>query len=244
MNEIEDYEWFNAGFPGIANGMLYDMSYSQRYKTTQLPDSFIEQIDTNYVFLDIGSGGGDATIYHLQDIFGEEVQIVLSDLHPKINLWNQLTNEKISYIREPLNATNLTDIPTEIKIISCFGSLHHMDPATVEKIFHQIKVKEKIFFIIEPCRYCTILQYLHILTLPIFGFLFYTIVCLFGSVMVALDPVSAFLRFLLVPFFMTFDHILGASRRYSVERIRKIGSLSALKTYHHSDGVFDYYILR
>lgn len=244
MNEIEDSETFNRMFPDIANGMLYDMSYSQRNYSIQLPPDFIKHFNNRDTFLDIGSGGGDASIFHLQNFFGKNVKIVLSDLHPKINLWEKLTSPTISYIKEPLDATNLSNIQTNnAKIMSCFGSLHHMNEDTIGKILSQVREKNMIFFIVEPRRFPNVLQYLHILTLPIFGFLSYTIISLFGSAIVSDNIINGITRFLLVPFFMTWDHILGASRRYSLKEIEELANQKNMKTIHHSDMIFDYYII-
>jgi len=241
MNELEDYEWFNFIFTDVANGMLYDMSYSQRHKTNNLPKQFIDIIDSEYTFLDIGSGGGEATIYHLQEIFGKDIKIILSDLHPKINLWSRLENKNISYIREPVDATHLSNLPENVKIVSLFGSLHHMEPDTVGKVFEQIRKNNMTIFIVEPRRFCNVLQFLHILTLPLFGLVFYSVISLCGSAIVADNVFYGIMRFLLVPFFMTFDHILGASRRYSAEEIESMSN--GLKLYHYWDWTFDYYIL-
>jgi len=247
MNEVEDYDWFNQTFTDVANGMLYDMGYSQLYQTNTLPPQFTQLVvpsNNEYAFLDIGSGGGQATVHHLRQFFGQDVKIVLSDLHPKINLWTKLSNENISYIREPVDATHLSNLPESTKIVSLFGSLHHMEPATIQKIFDQIRQNEMTLFIVEPRRFCNILQFFHILTLPVFGVVFYTIVSMFGSAIVADNPLYGISRLLLVPFFMTFDHILGASRRYYVDEIRFMGANSELETYHYYDLTFDYYVLR
>jgi SAM-dependent methyltransferase len=245
INEIEDYQWFNEWFTDIANGMLYDMSYSQKYKINQLPENFTKLMDSNE-FLDIGSGGGEASIFHLQQIFGNNVKIVLSDLHPKIDLWNKVTTQNITYIKTPFDATRLSEMSfsnKNIKQISCFGTFHHMDETTIQKIFNQLKQKDVKMLIVEPRRYPDAFQYIHILTLPITGFISYNIISLFGSTIVANNPINGILRFLMVPFVMTVDHILGASRRYSIDEIECMGKNSGLKTFHYSDLMFDYYIL-
>jgi hypothetical protein len=244
MNELEDYEWFNNTFTDVANGMLYDMGYSQLYQTNKLPREFTRYVDKNGAFLDIGSGGGMATIHHLRQFFGDDVQIILSDLHPKVNLWTQVTDENISYIREPVDATHLSNLPENVKLVSLFGSLHHMDPDTVQKVFAQIRQNNMTLFIVEPRRFCFLLQFLHILTLPVFGLVFYSIISLGGSAIVADNPLYGLVRFLLVPFFMTFDHILGAARRYCIKDIQSMGHKNDLEFYHYYDWTFDYYILR
>jgi hypothetical protein len=244
MNEIEDYQSFNNWFSDVASGMLYDMSYSQKYKINKLPEDFIKLMDSD-TFLDIGSGGGEASIFHLQQIFGNNINIILSDLHPKINLWNNLVNNNITYIKTPVDATKLSEIflSKNIKQLTCFGSLHHMDENTIQKIFYQLKNYNIKMFIVEPRRYPNIIQYLHILTLPFTGFILYNIISLYGSTIVADNPFNGVIRFLLVPFFMTFDHILGASRRYSLNEIISIEKNSKLETFHYSDLIFDYYII-
>jgi SAM-dependent methyltransferase len=244
LNEIEDYQWFNEWFPDIANGMLYDMSYSQKCKINELPEDFTKLMDSDD-FLDIGSGGGEASIFHLQQMFGKDTKIVLSDLHPKPELWDKFISPNIRYIKSPFDATRLYEstFVNNIKQISCFGSFHHMDESTIQKIFDQLQKKDVKMLIVEPRRYPDVIQYLHILTLPIIGLLSYSIISLFGSTIVAKNPLNGILRFLMVPFFMTTDHILGASRRYSLCEIENMGKKSRLQTFHHSDLMFDYYIL-
>jgi len=251
MNEIEDSPIFNEWFSDVANGMLYDMSYSQKYFPTNLPEEYKQYINKHSTFLDIGSGGGEASVFHLQNFFGKDVEIILSDLHPKNELWKNLTTKNISYIRNPVDATHLTNLNTikydvvslKYDVVSCFGSLHHMDENTIKQIFSQIRKNNKTMFIVEPRRFPNLLQFLHILTLPVFGFISYNWITLFGSALVSDNVINGIIRFLLVPFFMTWDHILGASRRYKLEEIELFGNEIGLKTVHYSDALFDYYIL-
>ena len=81
INEVEDYDWFNQTFTDVANGMLYDMGYSQLYQTNTLPPQFTQLVvptNNEYAFLDIGSGGGQATVHHLRQFFGQDIKIILS----------------------------------------------------------------------------------------------------------------------------------------------------------------------
>ena len=244
MNEIEDSPIFNEWFSDVANGMLYDMSYSQKYFVTNLPEEYKQIINKNSIFLDIGSGAGEASVFHLQNFFGKDVQIILSDLHPKIDLWKENTTKNISYIRNPVDATHLTNLNTiKYDVVSCFGSLHHMDENTIKQIFVQIRKNNKTMFIVEPRRFPNLLQFLHILTLPVFGFISYNFISLFGSTIVSENVAYSIPRFLLVPFFMTWDHILGASRRYKLAEIELFGNETGLKTNYYADALFDYYIL-
>lgn len=243
LNEMEDSVTFNTWFSDVANGMLYDMSYTQKYFPTNLPVEYKQFINKESIFLDIGSGGGEASLFHLQHFFGKDVKIILSDLHPKIELWKKFTEGNISYIREPVDATNLSNIREKYTIVSCFGSFHHMDEKTIQKIFFQIRKEKKQIFIVEPRRFPNLLQFLHIITLPIFGFVSYNLITLFGSAITNSDLFTCITRFFFVPFFMTWDHILGASRRYHPNEIQTMGNEMGLKMFHHSDLVFDYYIL-
>lgn len=247
MNEIEDSSLFNDLFQDVANGMLYDMSYTQKYYDITLPESFKEFINKESIFLDIGSGAGVASVFHLQNFFGKNIKIILSDLYPKIELWKEITsvNANVSYINKPVDATNLVNLSKTIKydVVSCFGSLHHNDENTIKQILLQIKKEKKKLFIVEPRRFPHFLQFLHILTLPAFGFISYNLITLFGSAMVSDNLFNSITRFVCVPFFMTWDHILGASRRYNPEIIKMYGNEIGLKTIHYSDLVFDYYIL-
>ena len=244
LNEMEDSVLFNTWFSDVANGMLYDMSYTQKYFPTNLPEECKQFINKESIFLDIGSGGGEASLFHLQHFFGKDAKIILSDLHPKIELWKKFTDGNISYIREPVDATDLSKIKEKYSVVSCFGSFHHMDEKTIQKIFFQIQREKKQLFIVEPRRFPNLLQFLHIITLPIFGFVSYNLITLFGSAITNSDLLTCITRFLFVPFFMTWDHILGASRRYHPNEIQTMGNEMGLKMFHHSDLVFDYYILQ
>jgi SAM-dependent methyltransferase len=243
MNEIEDSPLFNSWFSDVASGMLYDMSYIQKYYVLELPLPF-KQISKNSVFLDIGSGAGEASSFHLQQFFGKDVKIILSDLHPKTELWKKLENDNISYIKEPVDATDLSNIKEKYSIVSCFGSFHHMDEKTIQKIFFQIRKEKKQILIVEPRRFPNALQFLHILILPVFGFASYNLISLFGSAITNSNLLTGITRFLLIPFFMTWDHILGASRRYHPTEIQMMGNENGLKMVHYADLVFDYYILQ
>jgi hypothetical protein len=119
-----------------------------------------------------------------------------------------------------------------------------MDEKTIQKIFFQIRKEKKQILIVEPRRYPNVLQFLHILTLPVVGFVSYNLISLFGSTITNSDLLTGITRFLLVPFFMTWDHILGASRRYHPTEIKTMGNEMGLNMFHHSDLVFDYYILQ
>lgn len=243
LKELEDYKFFNNYFPDSANAMLYDMSYSQTYLNKKLPLSFIENLKyTN--FLDIGSGGGIASIHHLHNIFGKNIKIILSDLYPKNKLWKKIKTNNVSYISKPVDATyNLSEYLPQNYNISLFGSLHHMDEETISSIFNQIVINNTSMFIVEPRRFPFIIQFLHIILLP-FGLIFYTIICLFGSMFHDTNIINSFIRILTVPFFMTFDHIVGATRRYSFNKIKTIANKYNLTSFHYYDNTFDYYIIR
>lgn len=79
--------------------------------------------------------------------------IILSDLHPKLNQWSKLSNKNILYIGKPVDATHLFNLPDSVKTVTLFGSLHHMDPTTVKKIFAQIRENNMTLFIVEPRRF-------------------------------------------------------------------------------------------
>ena len=251
LPEIEDSAFFNTIFKDVAQGMLYDMSQSQEYIRTQIPPPFIQLLQSK-TFLDIGSGGGTASTHHLQRFFGPNVKIILSDLYPKPELWERIKTEQVTYIGEPVDAKNIPyKLLSDSHAISLFGSLHHMDKETILTILSNIRdgrpdyTKPPIsIFIVEPRRFSRFFQFLHILFLPLFGFPMYFFICLFGgSGMNADSFLNNFTRILLVPFFMTMDHILGASRRYSYEEINDMARENGFSTIKHSDMIFDYYII-
>lgn len=251
LSEIEDSAIFNIIFKDVAQGMLYDMSKSQENIRTTIPSPFIQMLQSK-TFLDIGSGGGTASIHHLQNFFGKDVNIILSDLYPKPELWEKIKTEHVTYISEPTDAKKIPySLLSDSHAISLFGSLHHMDKETIHTILSNIRdgrpdyTKSPIpIFIIEPTRFSRIIQFLHILLLPLFGFPMYFFICLFGgSGMNAESVLNNITRILFVPFFMTLDHILGASRRYSYEEINEMARENGFSTIKHSDMIFDYYII-
>ena len=238
LPEIEDSVYFNTVFKDVASGMLYDMSRGQENINTTLPPYMQLKSKT---FLDIGSGGGIASIHHLQNFFGKDTNIVLSDLYPKPELWDKLKTDHISYVSVPIDAKNIPRISHNA--VSLFGSLHHMDPDTIRTILSNMR-HDTPLFIVEPRRFSRILQFLHILLLPILGFPVYFFICLTGSGIHSESIINNLVRILLVPFFMTMDHILGASRRYSYEEIKEMAEENGYSTIHYSDWIFDYYILK
>jgi hypothetical protein len=226
--------------------MLHDMSFSQTYiYLSKLPNSFTKQLKYNK-FLDIGSGSGGATIHHLSNLFetGFVKSIILTDLYPKVEHWKKLQNNVINYISNPVNATDIYSILKEDFVnvnISLLGSLHHLNINSIKNLFNQIQNAKTSLFIIEPKRFSYILQILHILTMPIFGMIFYTFTCIMGSGILNF-PFDLY-KIGIVPFYMTMDHIIGASRRYSICELQQLASQYQLKVYHHTDYIFDYYII-
>jgi len=242
LPEIEDSEFFNTYFKDVASAMLYDMTRGQENINTTLPPNQLQ----SKTFLDIGSGGG-ASIHHLQNFFGKDTNIILSDLYPKPELWEKLKTDHVSYIPVPIDATNI--LLSDRYAVSLFGSLHHMDPDTIHAILSNIRdgrpdyTKPPVsILVVEPRRFSRFLQFLHILLLPMF-FPVYFFICLTGSAMQS-SILNNVVRILLVPFFMTMDHILGASRRYSYEEIQEIAKENGFSAIHYSDWIFDYYIIK
>ena len=253
LQEFEDNVYFNKYFVDICRSMLHDMSFSQQYMyLSKLPDSFIAHLKYND-FVDIGSGSGGATVHHFNNLFkpGFVKSIILTDLYPKLEHWKTLKNSilvsstiSIDYISDPVNAehiyTILKSLPNKNNV-SLLGSLHHLNANSIKKLFNQIQHSNTSLFIIEPKRYSYFLQILHILTMPIFGMIFYTFICIIGSG--TMNFPYGLYRIGLVPFYMTLDHIIGASRRYSICELESFASQNQLTLYHHTDNIFDYYII-
>jgi len=244
INEIEDYSFFNTHFQDTTNSMLYDMSYSQLYFNNTLPSHF-KNILQYKNFLDIGSGGGKASIHHLQNFFGLNTKIILSDLYPKVEQWKLIHNPNISYISENVHVDTLQKYLLPGYNMSLFGSLHHMEESTIHSLCKICSDRDTCLFIVEPRRYPFYIQYLHILSLPIIGLILYTMIslCSCGNILKN-NILLALKRILTVPFFMTTDHIIGASRRYSLKEINDISYKNGLTVYHHCDLTFDYYIIK
>jgi hypothetical protein len=118
-----------------------------------------------------------------------------------------------------------------------------MEPHNINNLFNIVHSNNTSLFIVEPRRFSTLIQYLQILLLPFFGLICYTLICLFGSFLIPRNIINNIIRLITVPFFMTFDHIIGASRRYTKNQIENIATNNNLKLYHYCDLTFDYYII-
>ena len=243
FKEVEDSNLFNIYFPNIAEGMLYDMSHSQTYFNNKIPIEFSNKIIKKQ-FIDLGSGGGLASVHHLKNFFGPDVKIILTDLYPKVELWAKLETDNIKYISEPVNNNNLKSYLKPDYNLSLFGSLHHMDINSVNSIFKQVAENNISLFIVEPRRFPKLIQFVHILTLPIFGLIIYTIICLSGSLLQSDNIFDAIQKVISIPFLMTVDHIIGASRRYSIDELNEIALVYSLNIEHYYDTTFDYYIIK
>ena len=210
----------------------------------QLPQKFKDILPYKN-FLDIGSGGGKASIHHLQNFFGVNTKIILSDLYPKVEQWQQIRNTNVSYISEKVTVDTVSQHIVSGYNMSLFGSLHHMDESTIHSLYKICSERDTCLFIVEPRRFPFFIQYLHIISLPFIGLVLYTMISICGSGNILKNNILlALKRILTVPFFMTTDHIIGASRRYSLKEISDISYNYGLTVYHHYDLTFDYYIIK
>ena len=101
--------------------------------------------------------------------------------------------------------------------------VHTIPESSIYSLCKICNEHDTCLFIVEPRRFPFLIQYLHILSLPFIGLILYTIIAIFGSGNITnTNPLLGLKRIVSVPFFMTMDHIIGASRRYSVKEIETI----------------------
>ncbi|HET6560062.1 MAG TPA: hypothetical protein VFG54_22230 [Prolixibacteraceae bacterium] len=131
--EFEDQPWF----PHIIRDSMTDYLRFV-FHTFQLYQPVLPLIkealikSNNHQILDLcsGSGGAMEGVYkHLQQTFGMDVKVTLSDLFPSLLVYRQLskhTNGGISYIARPVDAT---EVPDELQgFRTLFSGFHHFDP--------------------------------------------------------------------------------------------------------------------
>jgi hypothetical protein len=222
--------------------MSYDMGCGQKLINKYLPDKFknIMTKDTN-IYLDIGSGGGKATIHHLNNFFGKDIEIILSDLHPRTEQWRKLN---VQYINKSFNIYKDINYLKKKHNITMFGTLHHLTKKEINSLLIQIKRNKQNLFIVEPVSFSRIFQFLHILTIPIYIPILYTYIYIICSLKSNDLIINKIVNFIITPYILTIDHIIGASRRYNKTEIQKLSKNNNLTLYHHNDNFFDYYIIK
>ncbi|RPI14755.1 MAG: class I SAM-dependent methyltransferase [Ignavibacteriae bacterium] len=137
--ELEDFEWFpNIIREGITDYLRFATEIFNVYKPTA---KFIADMINKtgiYSIIDLcsGGGGGAGTISdEINSLAGKEVKILLTDKYPNITALNYVSensNDKISFLEEPVDAVNVPDNLKGIRTL--YSSFHHFKPEDAKKI--------------------------------------------------------------------------------------------------------------
>jgi len=104
--------------------------------------------------IDLGSGSGGAmpevlASLHAIDGLGH-IELVMTDLFPNkeaIEMYNSNTLDKISYLKNSVDATNLLTAPKGLKTM--INSFHHMQPKAARQILKSAEEKKQAILIYE-----------------------------------------------------------------------------------------------
>lgn len=241
--EITDTAFFNKYFKILSDAMYYDMSYGYEIIVKdKIPNEIKKNIGKNK-FLTIGTGNGVSDVSTLKKIFGANTKIILSDLKPQVNYYKKLETENITYINESVDINNIEKFIKNDYNLSLIGALHHLDKDHINSLFRILKKTNKKLFIIDPRKYNDFIHIIHLLTLPFFGIIVYSYITFFGSARSSNNILESIIKFLLVPFFMTLDNIIGGAKRYDSKEIIKYAREHNLNVHYHESFTQSYYII-
>ena len=137
--EFEDFYWFPSSIRTCMTNLI--VVFLKLMGTPKVIGNIIHQAKEKIGFkniVDMGSGSGSGMMLAVQEYnrtTEDKISLLLTDLHPNKKLVEKINNDKyinITYRKEPLNATNLSEAPEGIKTM--VNSFHHMSPDMAIKI--------------------------------------------------------------------------------------------------------------
>lgn len=156
--EFEDFDWLpNNIRVGITNliRLLHKI-----VGTTETLTLLIEDLRTKYQFdtiVDLGSGSGGPMIEVIEELNSKQsknkVKLLLTDLHPNpktVDEINKSGNDKVSYLKESVNAVNIGETPTGLKTM--IASFHHISPQNTKKILQSAEENREPILIYEIAK--------------------------------------------------------------------------------------------
>lgn len=156
--EFEDFSWF----PEIIRTSMTNLIvvFHKMMGTSTVLSNLILDLQKKHFFnqiTDLGSGSGGSMLDVIQQINknqkGEEVKLVLTDLHPNPQMVEKINNLKlknVTYHDQPINAINIDKAPKGLKTM--IASFHHMNPTIAKKILHTAQANREPILIFELAK--------------------------------------------------------------------------------------------
>ncbi|MBC6997644.1 hypothetical protein [Cytophaga sp. FL35] len=153
--EFEDFSWFPSS---VRTGMTNLIAVLHRMMgisevLSHLLAGILKENNLNQI-VDLGSGSGGC----MPDVLGQlhqtdglqDVRLLMTDLYPNkkiIKKFSAQGNPKISYYTDPVNATDLSQVPAGLKTL--VNSFHHMPPKAARQILKTAKDNNEPILIYE-----------------------------------------------------------------------------------------------
>jgi hypothetical protein len=198
------------------------------------PPVYVDYIPRS--ILDIGSGNGITSARILSSIFGTNVRITLSDLHPNLDAWNKLNG--IQYLANPIDISQHS--LKGYSMISLLNSLHHLDEKLINILLEKAKKSNATIFIMDAKR----LTPIHPLLIPNVYFCFYMILT-FGGLFERgeLFQLKSFPQLIIEPWIMCMDQMIGSIKRYHVDTLQDFAIKHGFEMKLSEDSLMNYFIL-
>lgn len=156
--EFEDFSWFPTSIRvGMTNLILV---FHKLMGTTEVLSNLIIDLRKTIHFnsiVDLGSGSGgpmQGVIAHINEAQNDDkLSLLLTDLHPNPKLVEKINsddNEFVTYHKNPINATNLSEAPKGLKTM--IASFHHMNPEIAKGIFQSASNNNEPILIFEIAK--------------------------------------------------------------------------------------------
>ena len=159
MKRFHLFEW--EDLPWFPNVLRENMMDYLRFMITKLgiyepvvpliQEALEKSGETQLLDLCSGGGGGIEKLQQqLSKVMGKNIPFTLTDLYPNISAWQEIqreTNHAISFIPEPVNATQVPENLTGMRTI--FSSFHHFKPEQAQAILQDAVNKGKPIGIFE-----------------------------------------------------------------------------------------------
>lgn len=156
--EFEDFSWFPSLIRSCMTNLI--MVFHRLVGTKEVLVSIILKMRSHTDFsqiTDLGSGSGGPMIGVVEqineDLDGDKVNLLLTDLHPNmevVNRINSLQHDTIKYHQEKVNAMNVGEAPAGLKTM--IASFHHMHPSIAQSILLSAQEEKQPILIYELAK--------------------------------------------------------------------------------------------
>ena len=150
--EFEDFDWLPKTVKSGMTNLLVVLH--KMLGTKEVLNNLILAAKSKYAFndiVDLGSGSGGIMSPISDNLYQNHgVKMTLSDLNPDpkfVDYFNQHSNEGISYLEKPVDATNFAEIKGGLKTM--VNSFHHMPPKVARQILHSAQDNREAILIYE-----------------------------------------------------------------------------------------------